>query len=73
MGSERLGITRNSGMNVVCLVKGDERYVFLFDDDHKAETLRVIGRYATNPELSFTWYDAAVMSQRVQKCGSKAT
>jgi len=32
----------------------------------------VFGRFACNPELSFTWYDAAVLSQRVRKIGGKA-
>ncbi len=48
-------------------MKGEERYVFLFDDAHKAEVLRTLGRFASNPELSFTWYDAAVLSQKVRQ------
>jgi hypothetical protein len=54
-------------INVLALVKGSERYVFLFDDASRAETLRVLGRYASNPELSFSWYDAAVLSQKVRQ------
>ena len=54
-------------INVLALVKGAERYVFLFDDASRAETLRVLGRYASNPDLSFTWYDAAVLSQKVRQ------
>lgn len=54
-------------INVLALVKGKERYVFLFDDDNRAQTLRMLGRYASNPELSFTWYDAAVLSQKVRQ------
>ncbi len=53
-------------INVLALVKGAERYVFLYDDKSRAETLRVLGRYASNPELSFTWYDAAVLSQKIR-------
>ncbi len=54
-------------INVLALVKGQERYIFLFDDAHRAETLRTLGRYASNPELSFTWYDAAVLSQKIRQ------
>ena len=57
-------------INVVALVKGNERYVFLFDDENRTETLRQIGRYAANPELSFTWYDAAVVSQKVRQAAA---
>jgi hypothetical protein len=58
-------VTRD--INVLALVKGEERYIFLFDDDHRAEALRTLGRYASNPDLSFTWYDAAVLSQKIRK------
>ena len=57
-------------INVLALVKGKERYIFLFDDSQRAETLRVLGRYASNSELSFTWYDAAVLSQKVRHSNS---
>ncbi len=54
-------------VNVLALVKGTERYVFLFDYASRAETLRCLGRYASNPELSFTWYDAALLSGKVRE------
>ena len=54
-------------INVLAMVKGDERYVFLFDDESRAETLRLLGRYASNPELSFSWQDAAILSQRIRQ------
>ena len=54
-------------INVLALVKGTERYVFLYDDANRAQTLRLLGRYASNPELSFTWYDAAVLSQKIRQ------
>ena len=57
----------NQDINVLALVKGEERYVFLYDDSSRAETLRTLGRFASNPELSMTWYDAAVLSQKVRK------
>lgn len=53
-------------INVLALVKGNERYIFLYDDASRAEALRVLGRYASNPDLSFTWYDAAVLSQKIR-------
>ncbi len=56
-----------SGMNVLALVKESERYVFLYDDDSSTSLLQTLGRYASDKELSFTWYDAAVLSQKVRK------
>jgi hypothetical protein len=58
-------------INVLALVKGEERYVFLYDDASRAETLRILGRYASDPELSFTWYDAAVLSQKIRQESKK--
>lgn len=58
-------------INVLALVKGAERYVFLYNDANRAETLRTLGRFASNPELSFTWYDAAVLSQRIRQDSHK--
>ena len=52
---------------VLALVKGKERYIFLYDDANREETLRTLGRFASNPDLSFTWYDAAVLSQEIRK------
>jgi hypothetical protein len=26
-----------------------------------------LGRFASNPNLSFTWYDAAVLSQKIRQ------
>ena len=58
---------REEDINVLALVKGEERYVFLYDDAHRAAALRVLGRYASNPDLSFSWYDAAVLSQKIRQ------
>jgi len=58
-------------INVLALVKGEERYIFLFDDDHRADALRQLGRFASNPELSFSWYDAAVLSQRIRQAAQE--
>lgn len=34
-------------------------------------TLRQLGRFASNPELSFTWYDATMLSQRIREEAKK--
>ena len=60
-------------VNVLVLVKGTERYVFLYDDDRSLETLRTLGRFAADPDLSFMWYDAAVLSQKVREAQQAAS
>ncbi len=57
----------DKSVNVVALVRGRERVVFLFDEDSYAATLQKLGQFAADPTLDFTWYDAAVLSQRVRR------
>ncbi len=57
----------SSDINVVALVRGSEQYIFMFDEANRTETLRTLGRYAADPDLSFTWYDAAILSQKVRE------
>lgn len=68
--ARRDATVNDDDINVLALVKGSERYIFLYDDSQRAETLRILGRYASNPELSFSWYDAAVLSQKVRQMGA---
>lgn len=63
---DRKGQFVSQDINVVALIKGKERYIFLFDDAHKAEALHTLSRFACNPELSFTWFDAAVLSHKIR-------
>jgi len=60
------GSNMDRGVNVLALVKEGERYVFLYDDESAATLLQTFGRYAAEKELSFSWYDAAVLSKKVR-------
>ncbi len=53
-------------INVLALVKGEERFIFLFDDQNRYETLRQLARFAANPEVDFSWYDAAMLSRKIR-------
>ena len=57
----------SDGVNMIAMVKDEDRFVFLYDDQSPAEVLRTFGQYAADPELNFSWYDAAVLSQRVRE------
>lgn len=60
----------NKSINVLALVKDGERYVFLYDENSVSALLQTLGRYAADPELNFSWYDAAVLSQKVRRIQS---
>lgn len=53
-------------VNVILLAKGKENWVFVYEDGREADVLRLLGRYASNPDLDFTWYDAATLSRKVR-------
>ena len=57
----------NQEVNVLALVKGRERYVFLYDERNREEILATFARYASDPNLSFSWCDAAALIQKVQR------
>lgn len=44
----------------------DEVYVFVYTNRSKAKTLRTLRKFAENPKLSFTWYDAEVLAQEIE-------
>lgn len=54
-------------VNVLALVKGEERFLFMFDDKNRDETLRTLARFAADPELDFSWYDAAMLSRKIRE------
>ncbi len=55
-----------TSVNVLALVRDEHRYVFLYDDHSVREVLSRLSASAADPELEFTWYDAAILSQRVR-------
>src|SRR5262245_33013717 len=59
--------TMERGINVVALVKDAERYIFLYDNESAPALMQTLGRFAGDPDLSFSWYDAAVLSQKVRR------
>ncbi|MBL8798880.1 MAG: hypothetical protein JNM56_33660 [Planctomycetia bacterium] len=58
--------------NVLALIKGNERYVFVFDDDSRNELLDAFRDQAANPNLSFTWFDAALLTDKAREQARQA-
>ncbi len=59
-------------LNVLALVKDTERYIFLYDEESGDSLLQTLGQFAADKDLSFTWYDAAVLSQKVRRMKEEA-
>lgn len=56
----------SGAVNVLALVRDGQRYIFLYDDSSVDQVLSQLAEFASDPELDFTWYDAATLSQRVR-------
>ena len=54
-------------VNVIACVREEQNYIFLYTDENKKEVLRTFARFASNPELNFSWRDATVLSQKVNQ------
>ena len=53
--------------NVLALVKGPERYIFVYDDDSRQPLIEALRDHAADPRLSFSWFDAAVLTEKARQ------
>jgi hypothetical protein len=53
--------------NVLALVKGAERYVYVYDDESRARLVALFRAQAADPALSLNWFDAAVLAQKARE------
>jgi hypothetical protein len=59
--------------NVLALVKGQEHYIFVYDDDSRLPLIDALRDNAADPRLSFNWFDAAVLTQKAREQTAVAT
>ncbi len=58
-------------IHMLAVKKADgQTYVLLYNQATRADALRQLGNWASNPALDFTWYDAAVASQKIRQAAS---
>jgi hypothetical protein len=53
--------------NVLALIKGRERYVFVYDDVSRDALLDAFRDLAADPAMSFSWFDAAVLTDKARE------
>ena len=54
-------------LNVLALMKGSHRYVYVFDDGACPKLVEHLQRQAEDSELSLNWFDAAVLEERAAR------
>jgi hypothetical protein len=53
-------------LNVLALFKGDERFIFVYDDDSRGALIDDLRHKAADPGVALNWFDAAVLTERVR-------
>ena len=60
-------------INILTMRKGEQRFAFLYTDAQRTQLLGELGKMAADPHLDFSWYDAAVLGQRVREIPCEST
>lgn len=53
-------------LNVLALFKGDERYIFVYDEDSRDAIIDDIRCKAADPDVPINWLDATVLTERIR-------
>lgn len=53
--------------NVLALIKGNERYIFVYDDESRQDLVNTFRDQASDPNLSLTWFDAIVLTNKAKE------
>lgn len=59
-------------LNVLALIKGEERFIFVYDDDSRDRLIDAMRDKAADPSVSLNWFDAAVLTERARQQGCPA-
>lgn len=54
-------------VNVLALLNGAERYVFVYDEASRPELIDTFRQWAADPQLGFNWFDAALMTEKARQ------
>ena len=54
-------------LNVLALFKGTERFIYVYDDASRDDTIAAIRDAAANPKIVLNWFDAAVLTERAKQ------
>jgi hypothetical protein len=49
------------------MLKGTERYVYVYDDDSRDHLVNVFRDHAADPHLSLSWLDVRILSRKARE------
>ena len=53
--------------NILALIKGDERFVFVYDDESRADLIDALRDQAADPQMTLNWFDAAILTEKARE------
>ena len=53
--------------NVLALIKGQERYIYIYDDESRPQLIDTFRDQAADPGWNLTWFDAAVLTEKARQ------
>jgi hypothetical protein len=53
-------------LNVLALFKGEERYIFVYDEESVDTVIHDIRNKAADPRNPINWFDASVLMERIR-------
>ena len=53
--------------NVLALLKGHDRYIFVYDDGSRDDVIHAFRDQAADAALSLTWFDAVVLTRKARE------
>ena len=60
-------------LNVLALIKGAERFVFVYDEPRRDELMGTLQELAGDPESPLTWFAALVLTKKVREQAAEVT
>ncbi len=58
-------------LNVLALFKGEERFIFVYDDESRDSLIEEVRHKAADPAVALSWFDAAVLTERVRRAANE--
>jgi hypothetical protein len=54
-------------VNVLALIKGQEHYIFVYDDASRPQLIDNFRDLAADPEVNLSWFDAMVLTTKARE------
>jgi hypothetical protein len=54
-------------LNVLALLKGNEQYVYVFEDGSRSDLIDAFRDHAADPHLSLSWLDVATLTAKAKE------